>query len=322
MNMPKPPRKAVAYGRVSTPNQDELLSVDTQGTHMDRVSAERGFQILKLFRETGSGTSDLKRTEFQAMIRYVLDPNHGIEALFIYDPSRYTRDIADFYFYLRRLTNAGIEVHSVTIGQYIPGNETSEILWGFNALFNSLMPSQSARKTRDSQYEATKKGYYLSPKTPFGYKKYKVMAGGKEHTKLEPHPEQWEHAKKMWEMGLDKYTPMDVARYNNSLGIRNNQGNEWTDANVREFYRQPAHRGATVRGKRQKKQTDPKRRAVGSMRKRASSHGDSRRMGQDAALHRGKAQRSGRTQESQQSQSAQREDLLRALRVTHARPHE
>ena len=30
----------------------------------------------------------------------------------------------------------------------------------------------------------------------------------------------------MWEMGLAKYTPMQVAQYNNDLGIRNNEGND------------------------------------------------------------------------------------------------
>jgi hypothetical protein len=228
----------------------------------------------------------------------------------------------DFYIYLRKFTKAGIEVHSVTLGQYIPGDEVSEITWGFNALFNSIMPRQAARKTRDSQNEATKKGYYISPYTPFGYQKYKITVGGKEHTKLRPHPEQWEQALKMWDMGLDKYTPMQVAQYNNSLGIRNNEGKDWTDADVRDFYRKAAYRGATVRGRKQKKHTHPKRRAIGSMRKRASGHGDPRKMVQGERVHSGEAQSSSRTQEPRQPQPAQREDILRALRVIHARPHE
>ncbi len=243
---------AVGYGRVSTGGQDEALSVDTQAAKMGEKAKKEGFQIVKLFQETGSGTSVRKRLAFQAMIQFVLNPANNIKAVFFYDPSRYTRDITDFYIYLRQLTKAGIEVHSVTLDQYIPGNEMSEITWGFNALFNSIMPRQTARKTRDAQFQATSMGYYLSPKTPFGFEKYKITVGDKEHTKLRPHPEQWKHALKMWEMGLAKQTPMDVARYNNSIGIRNNEGNDWTDANVRDFYRNPACKGQTVRGRIQK----------------------------------------------------------------------
>ena len=257
MSMPTPPLLAVEYERVSTPGQDELLSGDTQSTQVKRVATERGFRISKSFRETGSGTSAQKRRQFITMAEYALDPNNRIKAVFFYDPSRFTREILDFYTYLRKFTNAGIEVHSVTLGQYIPGDEVSEITWGFNALFNSIMPRQTARKTRDSQNEATKQGYYISPYTPYGYQKYKITAGGKEHTKLRLHPEQWKHALKMWEMGLAKKTPMDVARYNNSIGIRNNEGNDWTDANVRDFYKNPACRGATVRGRVQESELIP-----------------------------------------------------------------
>ena len=246
------PLDAVGYGRVSTGGQDEALSVDTQAAKMDDKAKKEGFQIVKLFRETSSGTSVRKRLAFQAMIQFVLNPANNIKAVFFYDPSRYTRDITDFYIYLRDLTKAGIEVYSVTLDQYKPGDETSEITWGFNALFNSIMPRQTARKTRDTQFQATLMGYYLSPYTPFGFEKYKITVGDKEHTKLRPHPEQWENALKMWEMGLAKYTPMQVAQYNNDLGIRNNEGNDWTDALVRDFYRNPACRGATVRGRIQK----------------------------------------------------------------------
>ena len=243
---------AVGYGRVSTGGQDEALSVDTQAAKMDDKAKEEGFQIIRLFRETSSGTSVRKRLAFLAMIEFVMNPANNIKAVFFYDPSRYTRDITDFYIYLRQLTRAGIQVHSVTLGQYKPGDEMSEITWGFNALFNSIMPRQSARKTRDAQFQATLMGYYLSPKTPFGFEKYKITVENKEHTKLRPHPKQWKQALKMWEMGLAKQTPMDVARYNNSIGIHNNEGNDWTDANVRDFYRNPACRGATVRGRIQK----------------------------------------------------------------------
>ena len=246
------PLDAVGYGRVSTGGQDEALSVDTQAAKMDDKAKEEGFQIIRLFRETSSGTSVRKRLAFLAMIEFVMNPANNIKAVFFYDPSRYTRDITDFYIYLRQLTRAGIQVHSVTLGQYKPGDEMSEITWGFNALFNSIVPRQTARKTRDAQFQATEMGYYLSPYTPFGFEKYKITVGDKEHTKLRPHPKQWKQALKMWEMGLAKQTPMDVARYNNSIGIHNNEGNDWTDANVRDFYRNPACKGQTVRGTIQK----------------------------------------------------------------------
>lgn len=253
----KPPLLAVEYNRVSTRLQDELLSGDTQSAHILRASAEKGFKIQKRFSETGSGTSAKKRPTFLALIDYALDPANRIKAIWFYDPSRYSRDIADFYYYIGKLTKAGIEVHSVTIGQYLPGDETSEIVWGFNVLFNSMMPRQSARRTRDTQHEATKQGYHLSNIAPFGYRKRKIIAGGKKHSKLERDPEQWEDALNMWKMGLDKDTPTKVAQYNNSMGIRNSRGKEWTDEEVRLFYRKADYKGDTTRGIKQTSELIP-----------------------------------------------------------------
>ena len=145
----------------------------------------------------------------------------------------------------------------MTLGQYIPGNEVSEITWGFNALFNAIMPRQSAKKTRDAPYEATGQGYYLGKHALFGYWKYKLVVDGNEHSKLEPDPEQWEHGLMVWEMGLDRYTPMETALYNNSMGIHNKKGNEWDDRGMGDFFRRPVYKGETRRGMRQKSNLIP-----------------------------------------------------------------
>ena len=251
------PLIGVAYVRVSTRLQDEMLSGDAQFSHIVPDATQKGHRIDKRFQETGSGTSVSKRAVFLALIDYCLNPANKVKAVWFYDPSRYSRDIADFYHYIGKLTAAGIEIHSVTIGQYKPGEEASEILWGFNILFNSLMPRQTARKTRDAQYEATRQGYYLGKKAPFGYRKYKVVVGGKDHWKLEPDPEHWDQAVKMWEMGLENQTPRQIAEYNNSIGITDPKGNEWTDRSVRGLFRKVAYKGETVWGEKQRSDLIP-----------------------------------------------------------------
>ena len=84
------------------------------------------------------------------MLNYTLDPSKWVKAVLFYDPSRYTKDIADSYIYPHKLAKAGYEVHFVTLGQYMRRNEVSEIIWGFNALFSAFMPRQLARKNARS----------------------------------------------------------------------------------------------------------------------------------------------------------------------------
>ena len=97
-------RIAVEYVRVSTSLQDEMLSGDAQSFHIAPEAEKKGFRIAKRFGETGSGTSVSKRAVFLALIDYCLDPANKVEAVWFYDPSRYTRDIADFYHYIGKLT--------------------------------------------------------------------------------------------------------------------------------------------------------------------------------------------------------------------------
>ena len=126
----------------------------------------------------------------------------------------------------------------------------------------------------------------------------------------------------MWEMGLDKYTPMQVAQYNNSLGIRNNEGKDWTDADVRDFYRKAAYRGATVRGRKQKSTLIPNGEplAVCENAHQAMVTPEKwyRVNGYIAERHRAPA--GPRSHGSLNLLSGR--IFLRALRVTHARPHE
>ena len=241
---------AFAYGRVSDEDhQDDVLTIDTQLKLSSEAAKRHGFYIAKWFRETGTATND-DRSQFQAMIVEAIAPGSGIKAIWFYDQSRFVRNETDFFHYAKVLTDSGVQLGSARFGLYAE-DEYSRMNWGFTAMMDARFSREVARRTRDMQYGATREGYYLSGHAPFGYQKIKVAVGRRERTKLIRHPDQWPHAVKMYEMALNKTTPMVIAQYMNSIGIPTNRGNPWTRSSVLAFLRNPTNAGKTYRGLRQ-----------------------------------------------------------------------
>ena len=233
---------AFAYGRVSDDDhQDEVLTIDTQLKRAEEAAARHGFYIAKWFRETGTATND-RRSQFQIMIVEAIAPGSGIKAIWFYDQSRFVRNEADFFHYAKVLTDNDVQLGSARAGLY-GEDEYSRMNWGFTALMDARFSRDVARRTRDMQYGATREGYYLSGHAPFGYQKIKVAVGKRERTKLIPDPDQWPHGVKMYEMALNKTTPMVIAQYMNSIGVLTNQGNPWNRSSVLAFLRNPTTPG-------------------------------------------------------------------------------
>lgn len=253
--MTEPEKKAFFYGRVSTEGQDDSLTIDTQYRETKKAAERNGYTIVKSFREVGSATND-NRSQFQAMVREAVAPSSDIEAIWFYEQSRFVRNEMDFFTYLKVLTDADINLCSAREGVF-GEDEMSMLLWTFNTVKNASFSREIARRTRDMQYGAIKEGYYISTIPPFGYEKYKVLVGKKEHTKLRPHPQQWKHLMRIWKMALNGSSPLQIAKYLNSIGVLTNLGNQWTDRAVRNVLQRPVYVGDAVRGIRQNSKLIP-----------------------------------------------------------------
>ena len=248
-------KKAFFYGRVSSDGQDDSLTIDSQYRETKKAAERNGYTIVKAFREIGTATND-DRSQFQAMVLEAIAPGSGVEAIWFYEQSRFVRNELDFYNYVKVLTDAGVKLCSAREGIF-GEDEYSRMFWGIRTLFNATFSRDVARRTRDMQFGAIREGYYISTIPPFGYEKYKVQEGKKEHTKLRPHPEQWDHLLKIWEMALNGNTPLKIAQYLNGIGVLTNMGNEWSDRAVRVILQRPVYVGDTVRGIKQNSKLIP-----------------------------------------------------------------
>ena len=238
---------AYFYGRVSTDGQDRVLSVGEQRKNAEVIAQREGYKFIQDFPEVKSAATD-DRPVFQEMRSLATSPQRPVKAIFFNDLSRAFRDDEDFYINRRIFREAGVEIFTYEEG-HLTEDDDSQLRFGFKSLMNSQVPRKTARETRRGQFGATKLGFYIGPEV-FGYEKYKVMYGDEGHTKLRPHPTQFEHLLTMKRMALENHSAERIAEHMKDLGVKTVNGKDFTGHAVICLLRNPVLRGHTHRGER------------------------------------------------------------------------
>ncbi len=266
------PIPVYVYARVSTYGQDRKLSREEQEEFCRELAPKYGYDIIHFFREVASATGTEKRPVFREMMSLATSPRHPVGALLFHDLSRAFRDDEDYYINRRILREANVDIHTVEEG-LLTEDDDSQLRFGFKSLLNSQSPRKTSRETRRGQFGATRRGYYIGPDV-FGYEKYKVKVsdddddddeeggeGGEgdvkgkgkrkrkqEHTKLRPHPTQWEHLLTMRRMALENHSATRIADHLKDLGVKTVRDKDFTEGAVLYALRNPISRGKTHRG--------------------------------------------------------------------------
>ena len=243
------PTRVIIYARMSTEGQDGELSLGSQIDYCRKMAYNRGSEIAAELTDVSSGGDD-NREGFQTAIRMAELKTNRIDSILVYDLSRFTRNPEDFFDYYGRLKRA-----KVSLDSYLEphrGDEMSELFYAIITIFNSVLLPRIARYTRRGQYKSTESGYWVAPKAPFGYQKYYVQVGDKKRAKLEPCPDTWDQARRVFDLLLEEYSGGQTAEILTEEGIRTASGGEFTSETVLAMPRNEAYLGHTVRGEHAK----------------------------------------------------------------------
>ena len=243
---PDEPIRTIIYARMSTDGQDSELSIGAQLQQYRQFAGSKGYEIAGEFTDVASGGSD-QRPGFQKAMEVALDKKNRIGSVLVYDLSRFTRNPENFFDYYGSLKRAGISLDSYL--EPHRGDEMSELFYSMITIFNSVLLPRIARYTRRGQYKATDNGCYISSKPPFGYQKYYVQVGDKQHPRLEPCPDTWNQARRVFDLLLEGYAGGHTAEILTKEGVRTASGREFSSELALDMARNEAYLGHTVRGK-------------------------------------------------------------------------
>ena len=208
-------KKALLYLRVSSEEQVENYSLDTQKDICTKEAERRGYQVVDTFREEGrSAKSILGRPVLIELLEYCRRNKRHLDAVFVYRLDRISRQTADYLAIRKKLAAQGIELISATEPT---GNSPTEklietMLAGFAQLDNDIRSERATNGLRARFLSGL-----ISGKAPIGYKLVDGFAV--------KDPETWDKIKQAWDlMATGTKSLREMATIMNQWGLRQKHG--------------------------------------------------------------------------------------------------
>ena len=223
-----------------------------------------GAQIYEYCDDGWSG-KNFERPDVQRMLE---DVRKGkINCIIVKDISRFGRDYLTVGNYISRVFPF-LQVRFIAINDGIDSSRPQDmdsLETSFKTLLYDLYSRDLSRKVRTNLYQRAKRGEFLSPFAPYGYRK-----DGKNKNRLQIDPEAAEIVRRIFHMAAKGVKVNDIAKALNREGIATrmqykrdsgcsrtswpsvSNDNFWTEDAVRIILRDERYLGKTVYGKRKR----------------------------------------------------------------------
>lgn len=215
-NGPEKEIKLIAvYGRVSTSNQENEGTIETQLSAVKDFAKKNNYTIVQQYLDNGWSGDNIVRPELDQLR---IDAKKKVwEAVLMYDPDRLARRYSYQELVMDELREAGIEVLFVTTST--PKNEEDKILYGVKGLFAQYERAKISERFRLGKLRKVKEGHLLVSRPLYGYSYIKKEEG--QHGYYEINPEEARIVKMIfgW-VGEEGLTLRTIVRKLHELGIK------------------------------------------------------------------------------------------------------
>ena len=161
-------KKAVLYLRVSTEEQVDNFSLDTQEEICRKEADKRGYEITEVFREEGRSAKTITgRPVLIQLLEFCRKQKHRVQAVLVYRLDRVSRITADYLAIRKKLTENGVTIVSATepTGDSPTEKLVETILAGFAQLDNDIR-SERSRNGLKARFLS---GMIVTGQVPLGY---------------------------------------------------------------------------------------------------------------------------------------------------------
>ncbi len=203
--------KAIIYLRVSTEEQVDNFSLETQERICTQEAQRRGMEVIKVFREEGKSAKNIiGRPVLIELLEFCRKNKRSIDALIIYRLDRLSRSTSDYLAIRKKLAECEITLISTSEPT---GNSPTE-------RFIETMLASFAQMDNDVKSERTRNGLRArflaglpSGTPPFGYLN--------ENGYAVKDPKTWDKITKAWDlMATGTKTLSEMAKIMNEWGVR------------------------------------------------------------------------------------------------------
>lgn len=229
---------AVIYCRVSSKEQLEGTSLESQELACRDFGRQHNLAIARVFVERGESAKFADRTELINLLTYCKDKSRAIDVLLVWKLDRFARNVEDHYQIKAALSRLGVRIVSVTEPiQADPNGKLMEtILAGFAQFDNDVR----AVRTVQGMQQRLKDGIWpWAP--PLGYLPPRI---GRKTEPDRPDPRSFEPLRKAWRLfATGAYSKRAILRLLDSWGVRAHKGDSVTPQSLDRMFANPYYAG-------------------------------------------------------------------------------
>jgi len=175
--------RTALYVRVSSGRQDVDLSVTAQLKALQEYAARNGHVVVLEFVDQAESGRTAYRPQFRQMISMARHSDRPFDLILVYKYSRFARSREDSIVYKALFKKSGVQLASITepFDDTAVGRLMQSIIECIDEFYSENLGEEVTRGMRES----AARGFYLSYRPPYGYRKIKVNDGGKERARLD-----------------------------------------------------------------------------------------------------------------------------------------
>ena len=251
---PQPLTTAALYARVSSDRQDVDLSVAAQLRALRDYAKNNSYVVAREYVDEAESGRIADRPEFRKMIDEGSRANSPFQVILVWKFSRFTRKREHAVAFKSMLRRKGIRVVSIT--EHADDTPTGKLMEAIIESVDEFYSENLAQEVMRGMREAASRGFFLSSKAPFGYKRVKVQDGGKEHPTLVPDPDTAPIVREVFESSQRGNGLKEICKELNERGMTN-KGSRWNRNGLHHLLTNEAYAGTAIWGKTSKGNHNP-----------------------------------------------------------------
>ncbi|MEM1202972.1 MAG: recombinase family protein [Acidobacteriota bacterium] len=227
--------RAVIYVRVSSADQVEGYSLDTQEDACRAYCHRRHLEIVQVFREEGVSARTLDRPALKKLLK-LCNGKDRPDVVVVYDVSRMGRQLLDWLWLRKHLSDLGVRLDSAT--ERFTEGAAGDLHRNMLAVFAEYDNAQRAEKCTLGMQKAAELGRWVW-KAPYGYR-----CGGKQATSLVVEPQEAEVVARIYEwMATGLHRQSGIRDELNRKGIRRPNGRPFDNQTINRVLSKPVYYG-------------------------------------------------------------------------------
>ena len=226
------------YNRVSTREQVENLSLDTQRRACLAYCEQNGWAVRRVFVEEGESAKTANRPQLREMIQFCGENRGGVQHVVVYKIDRFSRLRYDHVVLAAHLNGLGVTLKSAT--EHIDETSTGKLMENVLSAIAQFDNDVRRDRTIDGMTAALRAGRWTFA-VPLGYRRVIDSTGRKS---IEPDPATASLVGQAFEMmSTGRYTKADVLRKITALGLKTAKGKALSMQTFQETLRKPIYAG-------------------------------------------------------------------------------